>query len=164
MEHLWTSWRMNYIKTLEGDSQECVFCAKLEADDEPEYVLRRGETCFACLNIFPYTSGHILVVPNAHVDSIEYLPPECLCEIMTMCQQALAVLRQGYRPHGFNVGFNLGGMAGAGLPDHVHLHVVPRWAGDSNFMSVIGDTRVLPEMLDESWQRMRTLWDRGFPR
>ncbi len=163
MEYLWTPWRMSYIKTLSGDAKECVFCAKLDADDEAEYVLRRGDTCYVGLNVFPYNSGHILVVPNEHVASIEGLAPDCLLEMMTLCQQALAVLRVAYAPSGFNIGINLGNVAGAGLPEHVHLHVVPRWSGDSNYMSVVGRTRVLPELLEESWKRLREAWDQEFP-
>jgi ATP adenylyltransferase len=160
VEYLWTSWRMSYIEGLSGGSEECVFCAKLEAADEAELVLRRGDLCYVCLNRYPYTTGHMLIVPNVHVDTIEDLPPETLLQMMTFCQQALTVLRTNYHPRGFNVGLNLGHVAGAGLPEHVHLHVVPRWPGDSNFMSVLGDTRVLPEVLDESWKRLREAWDR----
>ena len=163
MDYLWTPWRMSYIKTLDGHPKECVFCAKLEADDEAEYILRRGDTCYAGLNLFPYNSGHILVVPHDHVTTLEDLTPDCLLEMMTLCQQALVVLRRGYRPRGFNVGFNLGKAAGAGLPEHVHMHIVPRWIGDSTFMSVVGQTRILPEVLDEGWRRLRTLWDQEFP-
>ena len=160
MEYLWTSWRMSYIESLDGRTQECVFCVKLDADDRDELVLRRGDTCYVCLNCFPYTSGHLLIVPYDHVATIEDLPSESLLEMMTLCQQALTVLRTNFRPRGFNIGINLGHVAGAGLPEHVHLHIVPRWAGDSNFMSVLGDTRVLPEMLDESWRRLREAWER----
>lgn len=163
MDHLWTPWRMSYIETLKDAPQACVFCAKLECDDKEEFVLRRGETCYAALNVFPYNSGHILIVPHSHVKDLEELPCDCLLEMMTLCQQALAALRLGYHPRGFNVGFNLGTAAGAGLPDHLHMHVVPRWTGDSTFMSVFGNTRILPESLDESWQRLRTVWDQEFP-
>ncbi len=163
MDYLWTSWRMSYIESLNGSPKECVFCSKLEAEDRAEYVLRRGEFCYACLNVFPYTSGHLLIVPYEHVDTIEGLAPAVSLEMMTLCQQGVTVLRQGFRPQGFNVGLNLGHVAGAGLPEHVHLHVVPRWTGDSNFMSVLGKTRVLPELLDESWDKLRALWDELFP-
>ena len=163
MDCLWTPWRMSYIESLGDPSQECVFCAKLDRDDEDEYVLRRGIDCYATLNLYPYTNGHLLIVPNHHVASLEELTPDALLEVMTMCQQALAVLRIGYHPRGFNVGFNLGAAAGAGLPEHIHMHIVPRWIGDATFMSVVGGTRVLPEMLDESWHRLRLLWDQEFP-
>jgi ATP adenylyltransferase len=151
---------MSYIEGLGEPAEECIFCAKLDADDEDELVLRRGDMCYVCLNRYPYTTGHMLIVPNRHVATIEDLPPETLLQMMTFCQQALAVLRTNYHPRGFNIGLNLGQVAGAGLPEHVHLHLVPRWPGDSNFMSVLGDTRVLPEVLDESWQRLREAWDR----
>jgi ATP adenylyltransferase len=160
VEYLWTSWRMSYIESLHGRSEDCVFCAKLDADDQEELVLCRGDTCYICLNRFPYTSGHLLVVPNDHVATIEDLTAEILLEMMTLCKDALTILRTNYNPSGFNVGLNLGHVAGAGLPEHVHLHIVPRWTGDSNFMSVLGETRVLPEMLGESWHRLREAWDR----
>ncbi len=163
MNYLWTPWRMSYIESLQERSQECVFCAKLDRDNKDEHVLRRGKDCYAALNVFPYNTGHLLIVPHDHVATIEELTPDCLLEMMTLCQQALATLRLGYRPRGFNVGFNLGAAAGAGLPEHVHMHIVPRWVGDSTFMSVVGGTRILPELLDESWQRLRTLWDQEFP-
>ena len=140
------------------------FCAKLAADDREEYVLRRGRTAYVCLNLYPYNNGHLLVVPHQHVESIEDLDPDCLLEMMTLCQQALAVLRQAYRPRGFNVGINMGAAAGAGLPAHVHMHVVPRWVGDSTFLSVIGgDAGFLPELLDESWERLHALWEIEYP-
>ncbi len=154
---------MPYIETLGDRTDECVFCAKLDADDQEAYVLRRGVSCYAGLNLFPYNNGHVLIVPHLHVASIEELSSESLTEMMLLCQQALVVLRGAYRPSGFNVGFNLGAAAGAGLPDHVHMHVVPRWIGDSTFMSVVGGTRVLPESLDESWERLRAFWDDQFP-
>jgi ATP adenylyltransferase len=163
VEYLWTSWRMSYIEGLNGRPTECVFCAKLDAGDQDELVLHRGDDCYVCLNRFPYTSGHLLIVPNEHVATIEALSPDVLLEMMTLCQTVLGVLRTNYHPRGFNVGLNLGQVAGAGLPEHVHLHVVPRWAGDSNFMSVLGETRVLPEMLEESWCRLREAWDEYEP-
>jgi ATP adenylyltransferase len=154
---------MTYIESLQDNTVECVFCAKLESDDEDEYLLRRGRTCYAVLNFYPYTNGHTLIVPHDHVSSLEELSPDCILEMMTLCQQMVAVLRLGYSPQGFNVGLNLGAAAGAGLPAHLHMHIVPRWVGDSTFMSVVGGTRVLPEMLDESWRRLRALWDQEFP-
>jgi len=163
MDRLWTPWRMSYIRTLDGHPKACVFCAKLDTDDGTEYVLRRGDTCYACLNMFPYNSGHVLIVPHDHVDTLERLTPGCLLEMMLLCQQSLAVLRLAYRPRGFNVGFNLGAAAGAGLPEHVHMHIVPRWVGDSNFMSVVGNTRVLPELMDKGWDRLRKIWYQEFP-
>jgi len=154
---------MSYIETLKDQSKPCVFCAKLESDDRSEFVLRRGGTCYAALNVYPYNNGHILIVPHSHVTTIEEMPRDCLLEMMILCQQALTSLRLSYQPRGFNVGLNLGAAAGAGLPDHLHMHIVPRWTGDSTFMSVVGHTRVLPESLDESWQRLRAAWDQQFP-
>jgi ATP adenylyltransferase len=163
MDYLWTPWRMTYIESLQEPTQECIFCSKLAKDDEAEYILRRGKRCYAALNLYPYTNGHVLIVPHNHVTTLEELSPDCLLETMTLCQQTLSVLRLGYQPRGFNVGFNLGAAAGAGLPEHIHMHVVPRWFGDSTFMSVVGTTRILPELLGESWKRLRTLWDQEFP-
>lgn len=163
MDHIWTPWRMSYIKNLGEPTNTCVFCDKNDSDDCSEYVLRRHELCYVCLNAYPYTNGHLLVVPYQHVGSIESLSPECLLEMMKLCQQALAVLRKGFQPHGFNIGMNMGSAAGAGVPDHVHLHVVPRWVGDSTFISVVGCARVLPELLNDTWQRLRKIWDQEFP-
>ena len=149
-ERLWAPWRLEYIK---GPSpEECIFCAKPESgDDRAAHIVRRGERCFAMLNAYPYNNGHLMVSPYEHVPSIEDLPEPTLLELMTLTQRALAALRDVYGPEGFNIGINQGKVAGAGMEDHVHLHVVPRWGADTNFMPVIGDTRVLPQSLADSW-------------
>ena len=152
---MWAPWRLDYIKGPKPD--ECVFCAKpREDDDEASYVLHRGEACFVILNAYPYNNGHAMVAPYEHVGSLEDLDEPALLELMTLTQRLLGALREVYAPEGFNVGVNLGEAAGAGVKDHVHLHVVPRWAGDTNFMPVIGDTRVLPQSLDDSFRALRT--------
>jgi ATP adenylyltransferase len=154
LERLWAPWRLEYIK---GDKPgECIFCAKPGAgDDEAKLIVHRGELCFAILNAYPYNNGHLMVAPFRHVPSIEDLEAEELSELMALSQRSLAALREGYGPDGFNLGINQGKIAGAGVEDHVHLHVVPRWGGDTNYMPVIGSTRVLPQSLADSWRTLR---------
>jgi ATP adenylyltransferase len=152
---IWAPWRLDYIKGPKAD--ECVFCAKpTEEDDEASYIVHRGRECFVILNAFPYNNGHVMVAPYAHVASLEDLDEAALLEMMILAQRLMAALRAVYGPEGFNVGANLGSAAGAGVRDHVHLHVVPRWAGDTNFMPVIGSTRVLPQSLADSYRALRT--------
>ncbi len=152
---MWAPWRLDYIKGPKAG--ECIFCVKpSEDDDESNYVVHRGEQCFVILNAFPYNNGHVMVAPFEHVASLEDLGEPALLEMMTLTQRLMAALRAVYGPEGFNVGANLGSAAGAGVRDHVHLHVVPRWSGDTNFMPVIGSTRVLPESLADSYRALRT--------
>ena len=156
-DRLWAPWRLEYIKGPKPD--ECIFCTKPEiGDDRAAHIVRRGEHCFAMLNAFPYNNGHLMISPFAHVPSIEELGAEALAELMTMAQTALTTLRAVYGPEGFNLGINQGKVAGAGVEDHIHLHVVPRWGADTNFMPVIGDTRVLPQSLDESFDEVSRAW------
>ncbi|HEX8075898.1 MAG TPA: HIT domain-containing protein [Thermoleophilaceae bacterium] len=150
-ERLWAPWRLEYIKGPKAD--ECIFCAGPAAGDDPgRYIVERGEHCFAILNAFPYANGHLMISPYRHVPSIEELDEPTLTELMTMAQAALGALRRAYAPEGFNLGINQGKIAGAGVEHHVHLHVVPRWGADTNFMPVIGSTRVLPQSLDDSYR------------
>jgi ATP adenylyltransferase len=152
-QRLWAPWRMEYI--LGPKSGECIFCAGPSAGDDAErYIVARGERCFVILNAFPYNSGHLMVAPYRHVPSLEDLDEGELLELMTLAQRSLCALRAAYAPEGFNVGVNLGEIAGAGFASHVHVHVVPRWAADSNFMPVIGDTRVLPQSLRDSYEAL----------
>jgi ATP adenylyltransferase len=152
-ERLWAPWRLEYIKSEKTD--ECIFCRALASDDDAGlYVVHRGERAFVMLNAFPYTNGHVMVSPNEHVGSLEGLAPDVLTEIMTLTQRSMAAIRAAYGPEGFNLGVNQGKAAGAGVEDHVHLHVVPRWAGDTNFMPVIGDVRVLPQSLEDSYKAL----------
>jgi ATP adenylyltransferase len=159
-EHrLWAPWRLDYIKGPKPD--ECIFCDGAEpAGDADRYILARAEHCFVMLNAFPYNNGHLMVSPYEHVPSVEELGPPALLELMTLTQRSLAVLREVYRPEGFNIGINQGKPAGAGFDDHLHLHVVPRWGGDTNFMPVIGHTRVLPESLADSYAHLKPLFDK----
>lgn len=155
MKRIWSPWRMKYI--LNHDKQAgCIFCNALaRTDNEENLIIKRGEKAFVILNLYPYTSGHIMVAPMAHQPSLEYLDPDTRAEMMELVSQAIVVLKQTYKPQAFNVGANIGEAAGAGEPGHVHLHIVPRWAGDTNFMSTLGETRVLPEALEETYKRIR---------
>jgi ATP adenylyltransferase len=149
-ERLWAPWRLAYVGAPKSDG--CIFCDKPARDDRANYIVHRGESAFVILNAFPYNNGHLMVAPYAHVSELESLPPSCVNEMMSLCQEAIRALKQVMNPDGFNVGFNLGAAAGAGVKDHLHMHVVPRWKGDTNFMPVLADVRVIPQSLDESWE------------
>jgi ATP adenylyltransferase len=149
---------MKYIQQHEQPSG-CVFCMALQMEDSSEnLVVARGNYSFAILNRYPYTSGHMMIVPNLHVPSIEELDSPARGEIMELTNHALKVLRFVYHPDAFNMGANIGAAAGAGIAGHVHVHIVPRWQGDANFMSTIGNTRIIPEDLAESFRRIREQW------
>lgn len=156
MDHLWTPWRFTYITEL-SKTGPCVFCALAAEDpskDRERLVLARGERSFVVLNLYPYTSGHMLILPFAHVSDLPQVDPETISEMMSFAKSAQAALQTEYHPEGFNVGLNLGKCAGAGLPDHLHIHFVPRWTGDSNFLSVVGQTRILPEELSTTYDKL----------
>lgn len=154
MNQLWSPWRLEYIMSLKATG--CVFCQKTVADnDEAEHILLRGRSVYLTLNRYPYNNGHLLIVPYQHVPSLEDLPPDTLLEMMLLVKTSLAALRLAMRPQGFNVGANLGKIAGAGIEEHVHLHVVPRWSADTNFMTAVASTRTIPESLDQTFSRIR---------
>jgi ATP adenylyltransferase len=154
MDRLWTPWRFEYIRNADQESK-CVFCRMIEENrDEANFLLFRGRASYVILNLFPYTSGHLLIVANRHISSLSDAAPEELHEIIELARLCEDALRQEYHPGGFNMGFNLGRAAGAGVEHHLHMHALPRWAGDSNFVSVIGETRVLPEELPVTFQRL----------
>ena len=156
-ERLWAPWRLEYIQGPKPD--ECIFCARPEAgDDRAALVVHRGERCFAMLNAYPYSNGHLMVAPYEHVPSIEDLDAATAGEVMALAQESIGALREAYGPDGFNLGINQGKIAGAGVEDHVHLHVVPRWGGDTNFMPVIASTRVLPQSLEDSYDALKGLF------
>jgi len=182
MDHLWTPWRYAYVTSTDGAPRpgvpsslaawpvdlDCVFCNLIASIDhaiangmEPEQaaaaggLVFRGKFCFICLNAYPYTSGHVMVLPYAHLDRLSALPTESAHELIDLAQRTERVLQQLYSPHGFNFGMNLGRAAGAGVAGHLHLHALPRWAGDTNFMTTVSESRVLPEELDITWKRMR---------
>jgi ATP adenylyltransferase len=139
-----------------GESEGCIFCDLLaEEADEKNHILARGSLTFVILNAFPYNPGHLMVAPYRHIADFEDLTDEELAETMAFTRTAVRALREDFGAHGFNLGMNLGTVAGAGIADHLHLHLVPRWGGDTNFMPVVGQTKVLPELLSETWQRLR---------
>jgi ATP adenylyltransferase len=158
MDHLWTPWRMAYLRGEGGNPEGCIFCDKAGGDDDANLVLHRGQRAYVMLNLFPYNNGHLMIAPYAHQASIETLDAETLGEVMALSQRAVRVLRQAYQPHGFNLGINIGAAAGAGVADHVHLHIVPRWAGDTNFMATLAATRVIPEWVQETYRRLKAIW------
>lgn len=156
MQSLWAPWRMQYILASKSPNDGCVFCAKpQEADDVRNYVLLRERTCFALLNIYAYSNGHLMVAPYKHTPDFEGLTEAELGDLLVLVRRCQQALRQAMKPDGFNVGVNLGKVAGAGIADHLHIHVVPRWNGDHSFMTVIGETRVIPESLDATYARLK---------
>lgn len=159
MERIWSPWRMSYIKASNAKDGGCVFCRALEQKDGAEnLIVHRGEQAFVILNRYPYTSGHLMVLPYAHVPRLDEIDAKVRSEMIELVEQATGVLEKVYSPEGFNLGANLGSAAGAGIEEHLHLHVVPRWVGDTNFMSTVGETRVLPEELANSWEQIHAAW------
>lgn len=159
MERLYAPWRHAYV-TRAAEPGVCVFCAAPTSEDGRRLIVHEGRGAFVILNLFPYTSGHLMVVPRRHLSTLAALTSEELQEIATLSQTCERVLTEAYRPEGINVGMNLGRPAGAGIADHLHLHLVPRWSGDTNFMTVVGEVRVLPEELSETAARLRPLFGR----
>ena len=158
MEYLWSPWRMKYVQ---GDVEpiECVFCHELsEVDGEESLIIYRGSTSFVLMNRYPYTTGHLMVVPFSHTASLELLDCQTRAEMIELTSHAMEVMNKIYKPNGFNVGANIGSAAGAGVAGHVHIHVVARWVGDTNFMSTLGETRVLPEELKITFERICSAW------
>lgn len=157
-QNLWAPWRMDYIRSLGEESSEdgCFLCRYWESPDadRENHVLWRGETSFAVMNRFPYTNGHLLIAHAGHKGDVADLSPNEWSDMSTMIRDAVEILRKTVSPHGFNIGYNLGRCAGAGLPDHLHAHIVPRWSGDTNFMAVVGDARVVPDSLDALWAEL----------
>jgi ATP adenylyltransferase len=183
MDYLWTPWRYGYVSSEKSESRvgvpealsawqgdnHCVFCnlhlsseyaaaaaMNAAAADREAHIVFRGVSCFVCLNAFPYSPGHVMVIPYAHENSLAALTPEAALEMMQLARRTETVLRTVYSPHGINLGMNLGKAAGAGVDEHLHLHILPRWLGDTNFMTVTAETRVLPETLDVTWERLHT--------
>jgi ATP adenylyltransferase len=156
-ERIWAPWRLAYVKDASKDSaEECIFCAKpAEDDDEANLIVHRGDRCFVILNLYPYTNGHLMIAPYEHLATLPALGAETLAEMMALSQRAMTILEESYQPHGYNVGFNQGRVAGAGVEHHIHMHVVPRWGGDTNFMPVLADTRVMPQTLQQSYEALK---------
>ena len=157
MRQLWAPWRLEYVSSAD-EADGCVFCQALEGDDEQRLVVRRGERAFVLLNRFPYSSGHLMVAPTRHVGEFGALEPGEVTEIHALAARGIDALKDTYRPDGFNLGWNIGRIAGAGIPDHGHLHVVPRWGGDTNFMPVLADVKVIPEHLIATRARLAEAW------
>ncbi len=166
-DQLWSPWRMKYIRGEEprpDPAPDCIFCDKLEADDDADaHILYRGETCFITLNLYPYNNGHLMIVPYQHTGDLTALPRPTLDELIFLTQRCVELLTRAYRPEGFNIGINQGTAAGAGIAEHLHQHIVPRWLGDTNFMTTIGETRVIPEWIDDTYRDLKRLWDEMFP-
>lgn len=155
MEHRFTPWRHAYIQNA-GQKRGCIFCkAKKEKNDRKAYILHRGEHCFVILNAYPYNSGHVMVVPNLHLDQLQKLSQAAAHEMMDLSQRVEAALRKAYKARGINLGMNIGDCAGAGVIGHIHMHVLPRWTGDTNFMTTVAATRVLPETLHMTYRKLK---------
>jgi ATP adenylyltransferase len=160
VEQLWAPWRLEYIKSA-AEEGGCVFCAAVEGDDEERLVVQRGAHAIALLNKYPYSSGHFMVAPVRHIGEYGELTAEEVLELHQLASAGMVALGELYAPQGYNLGWNLGRSAGAGVVDHVHLHVVPRWGGDTNFMPVLADVKVLPEHLAETRRRLVAAWARS---
>jgi ATP adenylyltransferase len=156
MEQIWAPWRIKYIQTAKAGVEGCILCDKpKENNDEENYILYRGEKNFIILNSYPYNPGHLMVAPYRHVASLEELTKEEIHEHFEIVSRSVKVLGQVFKPSGFNVGINLGKVAGAGIDDHIHTHIVPRWQGDTNFMPVVSDVRIVPEALAETYDKLK---------
>jgi ATP adenylyltransferase len=160
MEILWAPWRMEYI--LSDKPEGCIFCKCLSSSDHKQnFLLYFSQHCFVVLNRFPYNNGHLMVVPNRHISEIEELTSEELSDLMQTIKLCVIVLKKALFPHGFNIGANLGKTAGAGIVDHLHFHIVPRWEGDTNYMPVIGNTKVMPEVLEKTYEKLLPFFKGG---
>jgi ATP adenylyltransferase len=164
MERLWSPWRMEYIQAnkVEPGDAECIFC-RIQRGEESERVLTRSDLGYVVLNKYPYSPGHILVIPNRHVGDLEDVADEESLDLQRLMRRSVKALREEYAPHGFNIGMNLGRVAGAGVPDHLHWHVVPRWSADTSFMPVVGETIVLPELVAETARRLGPRFEGSSP-
>jgi diadenosine tetraphosphate (Ap4A) HIT family hydrolase len=161
LERLWAGWRAEWVGSAGADvpDGECLFCGLSDAPPDEALVVATRERSFAVLNAYPYTSGHLMVAPLRHESDLERLPADEAADLMAATQQATAAVKRAYAPDAVNVGMNLGRAAGAGIPGHLHVHIVPRWSGDTNFMTSIAETRVLPETLSTTLERLRDAWE-----
>ena len=162
LDRLWAGWRSSYIEDVASDPTEqpddCLFCRLAAMPDDEALILERTDRSFVVMNAYPYTSGHVMVAPLRHVGDLERLDADDAAAVMHATQRACAAVRRAYTPDGLNVGVNVGRVAGAGVPGHVHVHVLPRWSGDTNFMTSVAEARVLPEPLRRSWEKLRAAW------
>ncbi len=153
MRRLWAPWRMEYILSEKGS--ECIFCKKIKEDrDEDNYILYRGTNSFVMMNVYPYNNGHLMVMPYLHLSTLEELGTDVMFDMMNITQKAISILRDVLNPDGFNVGMNFGKIAGAGMPSHLHIHIIPRWMGDTDFMPLVAETRVMPEHLKITYRKL----------
>jgi ATP adenylyltransferase len=160
MHQLWAPWRMTYIAQASDTVDEgCIFCSKpgiAPTKDEDQLILYRGKYGFIMMNLYPYNTGHLLIAPYKHIGSLASLAPDEIIEVTYLVQKCELALRTALKPDGFNVGINMGRVAGAGFPDHVHFHIVPRWDGDTNFMPVLADVKVMPEFMETTYHKIKT--------
>ncbi len=155
MKVLWAPWRLRYIEQARTP-QECIFCQKAEEKrDFENFILQRGKTCFTIMNLFPYANGHLMIAPYKHTPEFSDLTDAESLELLKTVSQSMRILRRGLRPEGFNIGLNLGKVAGAGVEDHIHFHIVPRWLGDSNFMPVLGEVKIIPEHIETTFRKLK---------
>jgi ATP adenylyltransferase len=159
MDRLWAPWRLSYVTAASAPSTECIFCDACASHDI-NLLLLKGRHSYVILNLYPYNNGHLMVVPNRHLSALEALTPDEQTELMHFARLSEMALNEAYRPHGINVGINLGRAAGAGIENHLHIHLVPRWTGDTNFMTAVGETRVLPEDLSATAARLRPIFEK----
>jgi ATP adenylyltransferase len=159
MDRLWAPWRLSYVTAAQVPATDCIFC-DAHAGRDIDLVVLRGRLSYVILNLYPYNNGHLMVVPNRHLSTLEALTPDEQAELMRLTRLAEMALNEGYRPQGINVGINLGKAAGAGIENHLHIHLVPRWSGDTNFMTAVGQTRVLPEDLGATAARLRPIFEK----
>lgn len=164
MEMMWAPWRGDYISGSADQNklktEGCVFCEALKTkNDEDRYIIYRGKNAFVILNLYPYNNGHMMIIPNQHISKAEMMDFDTRYEVMDLIIKAEIVLYQVYKPHGINIGANIGAAAGAGIAQHMHFHILPRWNADVNFMTTVANTRVVPESLEISWQKIRKAWD-----
>lgn len=163
MKILWNPWRYEYIKKFADKqkiNEECLFCRVQGEEDEKALILHRGDRAFILLNAYPYNTGHLMIAPYKHIGDPSELDEETLLEIINLMKRALKALKEAFKPDGFNIGANIGRAAGAGIPDHFHIHVVPRWVGDANFIAIIAGTKPLPMALQESYHLLKSTWNR----
>jgi ATP adenylyltransferase len=159
MERLWAPWRLAYVTSASGGATDCIFC-NTSAPGRGDLIIARGRVSFVILNLYPYNNGHLMVVPNRHVPSLASLTEEEQTELMRLTRHSEIALSEAYSPNGLNVGINLGRSAGAGVADHLHIHLVPRWSGDTNFMTVVGNVRVVPEALEATKAKLEPIFAR----
>ena len=158
MDRLWAPWRAKYIESFSNEekSENCLFCEKAKEDEnEKNLVLLKGKTCYIIMNRFPYNSGHLMIVPYKHTANITDLSDEENLDLMNMLKKSINALNKALKPHGFNIGINLGRVSGAGIAEHIHLHIVPRWNGDTNFMPVLSETKVISELLEDTYKKIK---------